>query len=267
MPAEKRSQKEEHGSADEIPWIFESIARTTDKFERERKRIYRYQTIPLMMMAILAMMSTLMLISVNEQGSLVKKEKLSKDLLTAIQNGADLRTVRQIYNNRSKENLGIKALFINTEDAYYRTDTPLSIVLEDLRASLFLTGKSNKTSLLQQLDNIAFEHTKLNPFDKLDPRQKDYFQNISVKLSDSYALIQPEVNRIADELYNKNLLVTEYLGTSRISFWISIAALIFSLVIALFQTYQNSTSRLRSLIMSCIHDAIAGRIEGNDPKE
>ena len=73
-------------------------------------------------------------------------------------------------------------------------------------------------------------------------RQKYSFESIQVKLDSTYTKISPDVIKIAEELNSKNQLVSKYLNKSDISFYISIAALIITILFSAFQIYQNNST-------------------------
>ena len=60
--------------------------------------------------------------------------------------------------------------------------------------------------------------------------------------SNEYSNIQSDVMKIADELKYKNGLVDKYLNKSEISFYISIAAIIITIILSVFQIIQSNLS-------------------------
>jgi hypothetical protein len=79
----------------------------------------------------------------------------------------------------------------------------------------------------------------MNPFDNLEENQKYHFQNIQEKLDTTYEKISPDINKIADDLKDKNELVAKYLNQSDSSYTISIVAIVLTLFLGLFQILQN----------------------------
>lgn len=63
-----------------------------------------------------------------------------------------------------------------------------------------------------------------------------------MKLDSNYVKIQPDINKIVDELANKNQLVSTYLNKSDISFYISVFALFVTFIFSLYQIYQAKQS-------------------------
>jgi hypothetical protein len=183
----------------------------------------------------------------------VQKELVAGNIATAISNDSDLRSVKQIFANRD---LKRKKLFsFGEEDGVYKESVPLSVVLEDIRANLFLIEKPD-LELVNKIDKIILDHHQTNPFDRLDEIQKDMFINIRLKLPDDYQIIQNDINKIADEINVKNQLVDKYLDRSTMSFWVSISALVFSISIAILQLYQNRPKKLHEIINNVITAAL-----------
>ena len=195
----------------------------------------------------------------TEKSTFVSKYTIQKEITQAVSNGADLRAIKQIYKNRSIEKRSIFDVFIvfGSEKNPYPSDIPLSTILEDIRANQFLTEKRNP-DLIIKLDEVIKTYYATNPFDKLEPNQKDFFENIRIKLAGNYDAVQSDMHKISDELYNKNALVTKYLKDSTLSFWVSIAALIFSFVISIVQLYQGRKSATQAMIFSAVLAATGG---------
>ncbi|MBI5848749.1 MAG: hypothetical protein HZB31_12555 [Nitrospirae bacterium] len=178
----------------------------------------------------------------------VKKDTIKRDMQHVIMQNGDLKAVKQLYANREIERYTILDR-LSGRSSYYDSDVPLSVILEDLRLGLFETRPAWKDSpkdfniLLERVDSIIKEYIQTNPFDSLEDIQKDYFENIRLKLSAQYPLVQTEVNKIADELRNKNILVARYLKDSTRSYWISIIAFAVSTLIAFIQFWQTNKYR------------------------
>lgn len=58
-----------------------------------------------------------------------------------------------------------------------------------------------------------------------------------------------DVNNLADELHVKNMLVDEYLGDSKMSFWISIIAVVLSLLIGAYQIFTGRPEVMKKLLL------------------
>lgn len=185
----------------------------------------------------------------------VSKDEIQKNIILALTNEGDLRAVKHIYNNRSKTKKGFSEL-LGKDVEKYNYEVPLSIVLEDIRTDIFLS-KADKT-LFEKMEKIIKQHTQINPFDKLEQGQRDYFENIKIKLDEDYSIVMLEINKIAGELDQKNALVGEYLKDSKTSFWISVTALIFSFFISFYQLYTGRTSKIQRLMTESVSEVLVG---------
>ena len=154
----------------------------------------------------------------------------------AVNNGADLRSVKQIFSNRQRVRPKLWPLGYSNDR--YGEPVNLSTVLEDLRANAFLRDDASET-LVATLDQIIAEHEQTNPFDQLEPTQRLHFESLRSKLGESYPTIRPNVDRIVGELASRNQLVAEYLADATLSFRLSIIALVVGLVALIPQVAQG----------------------------
>ncbi len=194
--------------------------------------------------------------------SFVSKIDIKSQIITAIGNDCDLRVIKNIFENRKIIIKGLTKIF-SKMDYHYTRDVPLSKVLEDIRSDVFTTSPDNKP-ILNDLDKIIYEHNERNPFDALEPSQKDYFENIRFKAAANYKDIRKDVDKLATELEMKNSLVTKYLNRSTTNYWISIIALIFALTIGLYQLFQNRSSRLKQFISSALAESSSEKSKAGD---
>ena len=181
--------------------------------------------------------------------TLISKAELKGDIVTAIKNNADLRAIKQIYNNRHPS---ARWGFFGPR-THYAFSVPLSAVLEDIRADVFLEHNPDK-SLLPALDKLTAEQFQTNPFDALEPDQKDHFERLRERLGERYAGVQDEVVKIADQLYAKNILTKQYLRNSTTSFWVSVVGLLLAIVVGGVQLYQARTARLNRAVRAALYD-------------
>jgi hypothetical protein len=185
---------------------------------------------------------------------------IKQDIKLVIQNGADVNTVKYIFNSRIVKNKHIIDLFFKKGGDFYPASTNLDQILNDLKVEYFKSEKPNK-EYYTLLSNIVAINNQINPFDKLDSNQKFEFENIRTKLDSNYIFIQEDFNRIVDELNNKNLLVNEYLEKSNHSYWISIVALGLTIVLSTIQIYQNRNNRKNA---NWINDILRKTLTKND---
>lgn len=168
----------------------------------------------------------------NNNLSKVDRNKLHTDITIAINNGAELQDIKQIFENRSHVRRYIPSIFGSAEaeaKAIYKEPVSLSAVLKNLKAETFLGDKTNK-ELARKIKEMIAEHEKSNPFDKLESSQRIHFETIQSKLGTGYVHIQQDVNLIVDEMASKNQLVYKYLGDATLSFRISLIALFIGLI-------------------------------------
>lgn len=170
----------------------------------------------------------------SDSGGFVEKDSFKSSLVRAIKNGGDLDLLKHMYARRKAEN---PILFFGEErEKYYPYETAFSLILEDLRSDYFSADKFECDSLYQwRLDSIIKENTNRDPFDQLEGAQQYYFNNVITKSAENYFAIQEDVNYIANELQEKNLLVSRYLSKSTVSFVISILALALTLIASIWQ--------------------------------
>lgn len=159
----------------------------------------------------------------------VDKQDLFQNIERAIQNGAGLDDVRQIFHNRKHvPEFNIFRLFrtgkLRREHIYVEPIT-LGVVLKDVKSEIFLKKDVNK-DFHEKISRMLSEHERINPFDKLNSDQKLQFEQIQSKLGENYDDIEKNINLIVDELASKNDIVAKYLRDATLSFRISVVALI-----------------------------------------
>ena len=193
----------------------------------------------------------------NESISLDKKyfnKDIKLKLATVIKNNGDLTVIKNLYKNRDLEKPGFTELFNKNSDIdKYNSETVLSEILNDLKSDYYLKSETD-TIYLKRLNEIIETHSLVNPFDKLEINQKNDFENLKFKLGDDFKKIYSDINRISDELNNKNQLVNKYLDKSNFSFLISIIALIITIFLSLYQIYQNRKSRTYSILKEILRN-------------
>lgn len=240
----------------------EDMLKAYDKFKKIRNRELLYQkalqerlaeknrisiwVLLSLMVGLFSGVFSLITLSV-EEGRYIDKATMQKNLATVITNGGDLRAIKQSFSNQPA--ISEVRLIFTSKSSYYPKSIALSSVLDDVRVQAFL---NNQKDLLPKLDVLINEYEEINPFDKLQVGQKDYFENIRIKTEDSYPKIKNDINNLVDELHQKNLLVNEYLSDSKMSFWTSIFAVFLSLVIGGYQIYTGRPEALRKAIIGLV---------------
>lgn len=190
--------------------------------------------------------------------SYCEKTTIQNQLKKVIINGGDLDAVKDAYNDRY-----LKPIFLSFRLSprsvikdYYKEDVPLSVILSNLRTRFYLEKEQRrysyktqviKDSILVDADSLYFsllnkiidEYNKKNPFDKLEPNQRDFFINLQQKLDTGYVKVSGDISKIVDEMDDRNQLVTKYLNDSKKSLRISWIALIVTFILSSYQIYQN----------------------------
>lgn len=215
---------------------FEEYRKEMDYSERKTTRFFLISLF-LMLLSFCNIGLAAYYMGVSSERNSVIKTELTANLITAINNGSDLRSVKNIYENRELVRRSFKEL-IKPSDKYYSKNIPLSKIFEDLRSKIYLK-ESPDSSLISRINYLSDEHSQRNPFDGLETNQKDFFENLRVKSGEKYSLISSDLNKLATEMIIKNTLVEKYLNKSNTSFWISIIALFFSIAIGGYQIIQN----------------------------
>lgn len=251
----------EKGSENTANWNKEEYQRFKRLNQREmiHRRVLmerieaRAKKLRLVMVALTAsmmgLMFSLMSLYVNE-GSYIDKNSLQNDISNIVKNDGDLRALKQSLINQPTVSK-IKTLF-SSQEGYYRNGVALSTVLDDVRLQAYRTGDKE---ILPMLEPIIDEYEETNPFDKLQTGQKDYFENIRIKTGDKYSDISNDINNLADELFQQNQLVNEYLSDSKMSFWISVIALFLSLLIGSYQIFTSRPEAMRKTLMGILDDS------------
>ena len=178
----------------------------------------------------------------SDSNKYVEKDPLLKKISVMVKNGASLDIVKHTYEMRTM----IRPSFFRRFEIerYYTDKTPLSIVLNDISANYLSVEPFEEDSIFfERLCIIIQENQYHNPFDNLEESQIPFFENIRVKSGNQYDRIQDDMVRIATEMSHKNQLVAKYLKRSNISFIISIAALVLTIILSLFQLLQGHRTK------------------------
>ena len=191
----------------------------------------------------------------NVEIEYVEKTGLKKNIIQVIKKGAGLNDVKNVFSDRVVLNQRKYYYYYDENSSYYNNkNLTLLEVLEDLHTDYYLdtVPKSHQDSLyFCSLNSIIDEFSRNNPFDELEPEQRVYFQNVQSKIPFEYDRIKDDMMRISDALKEKNTLTKEYLQKSTLSFWISIGAVLVTLILGLVQIFQN-TSKKRDVYSICM---------------
>ncbi|MGI9831544.1 hypothetical protein [Vibrio vulnificus] len=187
------------------------------------------------------------------------KELIQGKIIQLIQNDADLETIKHVFTNEPTiSNNFIKKLFGKSIDGY-PSNIPLSSVLMDLKSHSYMVEESVNLGFIKKVDDLIKDNEKKNPFDSLEQNQRDLFENISLKLGAQYEKIQPEVNKIADEIRLKNVQIKDSDSKSQIGYYVTILSFISALLIAAFQIFQGRAQKIKEIFVSAIEEIEKGK--------
>lgn len=180
----------------------------------------------------------------------VSKIELKTDISKVVKNGGNLSIVTYTYNNRGV-NTNTRLQHYPQQLFYDNENLTLSTVLEDLLSDYYRDSLPNRPDSLycNQLKVIKDEFSRNNPFEELQPDQRINFQNVQSKIPEQYDLIKEDMLRISNMLKEKNALTEHYLQKSNLSFWISIGAVIVTLIFGVVQVLQNSSKAKRDAVV------------------
>ncbi|PKM27835.1 MAG: hypothetical protein CVV08_22120 [Gammaproteobacteria bacterium HGW-Gammaproteobacteria-12] len=156
-----------------------------------------------------------------------KKAVLQAEVNTMVKNGADLDSIKHHFFTAFSQEWGLIDSWTKDESDYYRNDVSLLVVLKDIQNSAYLSEEVLVD--IAGVRGLMEVYQYRNPFDGLEPNQKDLFENIRVKLGDGYGVVAGDLNKLSDEITMKNGLVNQYLSDSKTSLYISVASLAFGL--------------------------------------
>lgn len=174
----------------------------------------------------------------------IDKRVIQNNMSRVIRNGGTLDEIRHIYDTKNSKKMPVMGLFNDFLDNNYDQNVTLSTILSDLLVKYYSNDTIPcDTVYLDRLQRVVTEYNAIHPFDGLEEGQKYYLENIRQKLDSNYVFIQEDLMKVGDELDRKNLLVNKYLNKSEISFWISIVALIITIILSSWQLRQNYNTK------------------------
>ncbi|ELP1878779.1 MULTISPECIES: hypothetical protein [Vibrio] len=159
-----------------------------------------------------------------------RKSEVQSEIITMVGNGADLDSIKHHLTNTFEQEWGLFYRWGNEKSHHYRQDASLLVIFKDLKNAEYLNTSDKKVDI-DLISKLINEYQQRNPFDGLEPKQKDLFDNIRLKMGEEhYGIVSSEINKISDELNQKNQLVTQYLSDSKTSLYISIVSLGFGVM-------------------------------------
>jgi len=183
----------------------------------------------------------------------IDKVQTKNMVSTLIFNNAELDTIKYAYNTQSlNSSSSIRTIFKDKSNKY-PSGTQLSRVLMDIKTDLFKSEKPDANKI-DKINSIISINEIQNPFSGLDNNQVDLFKNIQIKSGDKYQLIQPEINKLANQIINDNIQISQSSTESKISFYVSIISFISAIAIAAFQIIQSRPQQIKKIFISAIEE-------------
>lgn len=254
---------------------YEFVKRITDDITGRVKRKEIGQSVIkkirfMTLISMLAVLATASILVFQVADRFVEKEQIQNDIEFSIKNGATLDELKIIYRNNAQP---VDSLWpVVKKNRYYDLNNlTLQRVLEDIKTKKLINPngiKDEENELRKLIDTALSEYVRVNPFDGLDDNDKKMLSNIGIKLSsDIYDRIKPEVEGLTSSLKIKNSLIKEYLSSSNMSLYISLAAFVFAILVTFWQFLPKTKASQKQLISEAIKDHINNlNIDSNERK-
>lgn len=142
----------------------------------------------------------------------------------AINKGCEYEDLKIIFDNKERV-----LLYYYDADLYYKPTVNLDIILTDMIYDYY-KSETYDTVYIKRLNDIRNDALIKFPFDKLTAAQKNIFEKIRDNSNEQYKNIETEVILLANEIYDKNYDIEIYLNKANQSYYISIFALLITLV-------------------------------------
>lgn len=265
LRSEIENQLKSQGLSDAPDEFIDQLVMNVSKDLRKRTRWQRFKnllktsTIAVIMITFAAVLN---LISERAEG-FVSRGDLRAALTNAIRNDASFDDVKLVYQQEVDDSsVGTLWSIINPHLYYQKNTLSLLRVLNDLKV-VKLRAKEGlekvDVEFIHRLDRLIVDHNKVNPFDGLDEQSLRDFRGISYKLSaEEYEKVKDELLNLNSAIKQKNSLIGQYLSSSNLSLYVSIAAFIFSVLVAVWQLYPRKASQ-KQLIAEVVNEHMAKR--------
>ena len=240
---------------------FQAVLKSFEKdyYSKRKNRLLWVTTIIGLLLTSFTMVVSIYSIGSNKE--YVEKAALKVTLCEVIDEGGNLEIVKHAFNSRE---VIVKRIYLGKEDQssiiqefYDNEKLTLADVVQDLIVDYYLNEdsiltisgqiyhpKDKDSTYLKRLESTLKELQLKNPFDELEIEQRTLFQNVQAKLSDTnYNLIKEDISLISKTLSDKNALTKQYLQKSNTSFWISIIAVLITIIFGIIQLYQSITKK------------------------
>ena len=167
----------------------------------------------------------------------INKKELWDKLNKAIKNGANAEILNDIVRNQKR----VKRLFNrNLKLDFYPNLVLLNEILEDMRSNEYIKDDTIDDELIEKINSLIEEDKKKSPFDGLEEKQKDFFENIvNILDEDNFSKIQNNINKISNEL----ALKSEESKKAKSNFKIAIVSIAITIAVGIYQIYDSSQTK------------------------
>lgn len=167
----------------------------------------------------------------------INKKELWDKLNKAIKNGANAEILNDIVRNQKR----VKRLFNrNLKLDFYPNLVLLNEILEDMRSNEYIKDDTIDDELIEKINSLIEEDKKKSPFDGLEEKQKDFFENIvNILDEDNFSKIQNNINKISNEL----ALKSEESKKAKLNFKIAIVSIAITIAVGIYQIYDSSQTK------------------------
>ncbi|WP_024873578.1 hypothetical protein [Tolumonas lignilytica] len=261
---EIRRQLDEQNVTDVDDNMIEKIAKDIEKELKIRaasKKTRLFAPLKLfMLLSILVTTISFSFLLIQGNNKFISKADTKTALHNALNKDISLDDLKLVYS-KSTDNIA-NSIWVLLKPQYFydKNKTNLNDVLQDIKIDIItqkeITSKEDGF-LLTKINQYIQEYTKLNPLDGLNEQDKRDLKNIYSKLSaDNYTLISDDLSSLTSSIKNKNDLINQYLNSSNLSLYISIAAFVFSVLITIWQLLPGRRISQKQIIAEAIKEHI-----------
>jgi len=167
----------------------------------------------------------------------INKKELWDKINKAIKNNANAEVLNDIVRNQKR----VKRLFNrNLKLDYYPNLISLNEILEDMRSNEYIKDDAIDNELIEKINSLIEEDKKKSPFDGLEDKQKDFFENIvNIMDEDNFSKIQNNINKISNEL----ALKSEEAKKAKLNFKIALVSIAITIAVGIYQIYDSSQTK------------------------
>ncbi|WP_153774976.1 hypothetical protein [Pseudomonas sp. MNR3A] len=210
---------------------------------------------------IVAAFAALLSVMTEKAERYVSRGELRAALTNAIQKNASFDDVKLVYQHEIDSNPVDTIWPLVKPHLYYQKNTlSLLLVLNDLKVMKLtaVDGLEDKDiDFISKVDALVLDHNRVNPFDGLDEQSLRDFRGISYKLNkDEYEKIKDELMNLNSAIKLKNSLIEQYLSSSNLSLYVSVAAFIFSIIVAIWQLFPRKANQ-KQLMSEVVNEYMA----------